>query len=188
MQWPNIAPLSLSLKSTSWYLEDDLVVWGRSPAHPQGKLTRISLHMFCYSKLWCLKRWITCQQIHMTHKQKKYAIIMLPADPTPKNQSWNQTKFYRVLHIDFSAVIMGRKKQHIWSDKTVNYLQKACSCTGTCCARWSLWLLCWIPETSRRGRGVGRDPSGSESWGPIPGRTLGESTLPGSQCSHQTLQ
>lgn len=31
-------------------LEDDLVVRCRGPAHPQGELTGISLHMLCYSK------------------------------------------------------------------------------------------------------------------------------------------
>lgn len=37
------------------YLEDDLVVRRWGPAHPQGELTGISLHMFRNSKLWCLE-------------------------------------------------------------------------------------------------------------------------------------
>lgn len=50
---------SKSYLSSSWYLEDDFVVRRWGPAHPQGELARISLHMFCHTKLWCLRRELT---------------------------------------------------------------------------------------------------------------------------------
>lgn len=81
-------PVSSPLKPTSWYLEDDLVVRGWGPAHPQGKLTRISLHMFCHSKLWCLRGWITCQQINIVHNEKNDVITICVIE----SSSWPKIK------------------------------------------------------------------------------------------------